>query len=344
MVETIDTRAAEVQRFAEALFCQAGVAPAAARTVAAALVEAELQGVATHGMQQAAIYLRRILAGTLSYGGRVDAVHESRAVTIYDGGLVLGHVAAGQVMEELIVRCREFGVAVSAVHTATHFGVAGRYARQAAEVGLVAVVMCNTRPMLPAPGGTRPVVGNNPLAIAVPCAGRAPVVLDMALSATSMGSVRKAEAAGDRLPEGMALDDEGRPTTDPTAAIRGMLLPAAGAKGFGLALMIDFLCALSGGKAGSEIRSNYTGLETPADCSWLFLVLDPAHFGLSDDYGTRVAQIVAGLGGADLPGDRKLRAAETVNGRIRLPKALVVELENLSAGIAGTNPVRLARA
>lgn len=344
MAETIDTSATEVQRFAEALFCQAGVAPVAARTVATALVEAELQGVATHGMQQAPIYLRRIMAGTLSYSGRVDAVHESRAVTVYDGGLVLGHVAAGQVMEELIVRSREFGVAVSAVHTATHFGVAGCYARQAAEAGLVAVVLCNTRPMLPAPGGTRPIVGNNPLAIAVPCARRAPVVLDMALSAVSMGSVRKAEAAGERLPEGIALDDEGRPTTDPAAAIRGMLLPAAGAKGFGLALMIDFLCALSGGKAGSEIRSNYAGLETPADCSWLFLVLDPAHFGLSDDYGARVAEIVAGLGGADLPGDRKLWAAETASDRIRLPEALVADLENLSAGIAGTDPVRLARA
>ena len=343
MPEFVQTSAAEVQRFAEALFAQAGVEPAAARTVADALTQAELQGVATHGLQQAPIYLRRLLAGSLSGLATVEAVHQSGAVAVYDGGLVLGHVAAAQVMDELILRSRAFGVAVSAVHTATHFGVSGRYARQAADAGLIGIVLCNTRPMLPAPEGAKAVVGNNPLAIAVPCAGRAPVVLDMALSATSMGRVRLAASAGQRLPAGIALDSDGTPTTDPAKAIQGMLLPAAGAKGFGLALMIDFLCALSGGKAGAEILSNYTGVETPADCSWLFLALDPAHFGLSGDYGARVAEIAAGLGGASLPGDRKLAAEAAAEGKITLPQELVTTLETLSADMAGAASARLGR-
>ncbi|OWV53692.1 lactate dehydrogenase [Mameliella alba] len=341
--DRIETSAAELQRFTEELFLGAGVEAAAARLVAEALVEAELQGVATHGLLQVPVYLRRIAAGTISRGARIAPVHRSAAVSVYDGGLVLGHVAADQVLTDLQARTRRFGVAVSAVHTATHFGVAGRYARQLAAAELLGIVMCNTRPMLPVPGGERPVVGNNPLAIAVPCAGRAPIVLDMAMSATSMGRVRLAAARGETLPEGMALDPRGQPTTDPKEAIRGILLPAAGAKGFGLALMIDFLCALAGGKAGQEVRSVYTDLATPADCSWLFLALDPSHFGLSADYADRVAELVAGLGAADLPGDRKLRAETAAQDRISLPAALVTELENLAQERAGAPAPRLSR-
>lgn len=345
MPDKIETSAAAVRNFTETLFRQAGVEPSVAGILAEALTEAELQGAATHGLLQAPIYLKRVLAGTISRSGAVRAVHRSQAVTVLDGGLVLGHAAAAEVMADLVDRTRHFGVAVSAVHTATHFGVAGRHARQAAAAGLVGVVLCNTRPMLPAPGGRTAVIGNNPIAIAVPCAGREPVVLDMALSATSMGSVRLAAATGQSLPAGVALDAAGEPTLDPVKAISGLLLPAAGAKGFGLALMIDFLCALSGGKAGQEVRSAYVDLETPADCSWLFLALDPAHFGLAGDYAERVAQIASGLGGAALPGDRKIGAAATANGRIRLPRSLVADLEALSAEISAsaseTGAVRL---
>lgn len=342
MSETyIETSATAVQNFAEALFLQVGVKASIAQTVAEALTEAELQGAGTHGLLQAPVYLRRIMAGTISRRDDLRAEHQSQAVVVYDGGLVLGHAAADRVMGDLIGRTGRFGIAVSAVHTATHFGMAGRYARKAAEAGQVGIVMCNTRPMLPAPSGSAAVVGNNPLAIAVPCAGRDPIVLDMAMSATSMGSVRLAAATGRTLPEGLALDAQGHPTTDPAAAIRGLLLPAAGAKGFGLALMVDFLCALSRGKSGQEVRSAYVDVDWPADCSWLFLAIDPGHFGLSSDYPERVAQIARGLGGAALPGDRKIAAMARADGRVRLPTKLISELETLSAGIEGGDPVRL---
>ena len=118
--------------------------------------------------------------------------------------------------------------------------------------------MCNTRPLMPAPGGAERVVGNNPIAIAVPSDGRRPIVLDMATSEAAMGKIRMAEKAGEAIPGTWAVKADGSATTDPTEAIAGMLLPAAGPKGFGLAFLIDLLCGvLSGGATGAAVQPLY---------------------------------------------------------------------------------------
>jgi LDH2 family malate/lactate/ureidoglycolate dehydrogenase len=115
--------------------------------------------------------------------------------------------------------------------------------------------MCNTRPLMPAPGGAERVVGNNPIAIAVPSDGPAPIVLDMATSEAAMGKIRMAEKAGEKIPGTWAVKADGSATTDPAEAIAGLLLPASGPKGFGLAFLIDLLCGvLSGGATGSAVQ------------------------------------------------------------------------------------------
>ena len=345
----VTVSADEARRFLAGLFGAAGVPAETALTVADGLVEADLQGVGSHGLLQAPNYLRRIRAGAISAAGEVRLVRQSGAIRVFDAGLVLGHAAARPAMDSTITSAREFGIGCSVVRTATHFGVAGRHARQAAEAGMAGLVMCNTRPMLPAPGGARPVVGNNPLAIAVPAAGRPPIVFDMAMSAGAMGRIRLAARLGQPIPEGWAVDADGHPTTDAEAALAGMLLPAGGAKGFGLALMIDLLCALSGGSAGPEVGSMYGDASTPADCAWLLIAIDPAHFGQDKPFAERVHELAKhvlasparpGAGPVSLPGDRKLEAERSSGGSIRLPASLVAELERLSAELRG--PARLA--
>lgn len=330
----VSVSAVRARDFTRDLFMAAGVAADAAGLVADALIEADLQGVSSHGLLQAPNYLRRLLAGTISASGELQVLHASAAVTVFDAGMALGHAVAGEVMARTAASAKKYGIAASAVGAATHLGVAGRYARTAAEDGLIGIVMCNTRVMLPAPGGTKAVAGNNPLAIAVPVAGRQPVVFDMAMSAVAMGKIRLAAQKGEAIPGDWALDANGQPTTDPVAALSGLLLPAAGAKGFGLALMIDFLCALSGGHAGREVASMYGDVSKPAPCSWFFVAIDPGHFGLDIAYPDRIAQLAASItadGGAkSLPGDRKLDAEREAGGMIALPSSLVSEL----AGIA----------
>jgi LDH2 family malate/lactate/ureidoglycolate dehydrogenase len=173
-------------RFLARLFTAAGVGEETARVTAEGLVEADLQATGSHGALQAPNYLRRLRAGTISTRATIELVHESAAVAVYDAGLALGHPAARQAMDVALARASRFGIAAVAVRSATHFGMAGAHARRAAEAGMIGIVMCNTRPMMPAPGGAEAVVGNNPLAIAVPVAGGPPIVLDMAMSAVAI--------------------------------------------------------------------------------------------------------------------------------------------------------------
>ncbi|MEO3387998.1 Ldh family oxidoreductase [Mesorhizobium sp. CAU 1741] len=340
--DRVEIEASRARLYLADLFVAAGAASDAATTVAEALVEADLQATGSHGMLQATTYLRRLRAGTISGNAELKRVHESGAVTVFDAGLALGHAVAQQAMDQAVATARTHGMGAAAVRAATHFGIAGRHARVAADAGLIGIAMCNSRPMLPAPGGSRAVVGNNPLAIAVPMAGREPIVFDMAMSAVAMGKVRLAAERGEAIPEGWALDATGRPTTDAAEAVRGMLLPAAGAKGFGLALMVDFLCALAGGSAGAELAPMYGDPASPADCSWLLLGIDPVHFGLTQPYAERVAALAGAIladEGTALPGDRKLAAERDAGGMITVPRTLVRDLDALSAETGGPPPL-----
>jgi len=131
--------------------------------------------------------------------------------------------------------------------------------------------------------------GNNPIAVALPSAGEFPVEADMALSATAMGKIRLAAAAGQRIPEDWAVDSQGLPTTDPTAAINGMLLPAAGPKGFGLAFVIDLLCGgLSDGAVGADVRPLYGDPAEPYRCAHFFLAIHAGHFPVGERFAERV--------------------------------------------------------
>jgi LDH2 family malate/lactate/ureidoglycolate dehydrogenase len=133
--------------------------------------------------------------------------------------------------------------------------------------------------LMPAPGGAERVVGNNPIAIAIPTLGPAPLVLDMATSEAAMGKIRMAAKAHEPIPGNWAVMADGSPTTDPEEAIKGMLLPSAGAKGFGLSFMIDMLCGLlSGGAHGDAVTPLYGDPAIPYDCSLLFMAIDVPHF------------------------------------------------------------------
>src|SRR5690606_32785247 len=159
-----------------------------------------------------------------------------------------------------------------------------------ADAGCIGIAMCNTRPLMPAPGGAERVVGNNPLAIALPTMGDIPVMLDMATSEAAMGKIRMAEKAGQDIPPTWAVTAQGAPTTDPAEAIAGMLLPTGGAKGFGLSFLIDLMCGLlSQGATGAAVRPLYGDYATPYDCSHLFIAVDVAHFCDLDGFRRQAA-------------------------------------------------------
>jgi LDH2 family malate/lactate/ureidoglycolate dehydrogenase len=284
--------AVDAQRLIAAVadvFTAVGIAAADAQVVAADLVAADLEGIASHGVMLLPMYIERIENGSVSRRSTGEVASDRGAAVVIDAGNALGQLTARQAVGLAVKRAREIGLAAVAVRNGFHFGTAGRYARMMAEQNCVGIVLSNTRPLMPAPGGAEALVGNNPIAVALPSAGAFPVEADMALSATAMGKVRLAAAAGESIPEGWAIDAEGRPTTDPAAAIKGMLLPAAGPKGFGLAFVIDLLCGgLSEGAVGAEVRPLYGDAAEPYRCAHFFLAIHAGHFPVGEAFAERV--------------------------------------------------------
>jgi LDH2 family malate/lactate/ureidoglycolate dehydrogenase len=261
------------------IFAALGIAQADAEVVANDLVLADLEGVASHGVMLVPMYVDRILKGSVSKRCQGDVVSDIRTAIVIDADNALGQVTAHQAVKLATGRAKQAGMAAVAVRNAFHFGTAGRYARLIAEQNCIGIVMSNTRPLMPAPGGAEAITGNNPIAIALPSTGEFPVEVDMALSATAMGKIRLAAASGQSIPPDWAMAADGQPTTDPAEAIKGMLAPAAGPKGFGLAFVIDLLCGgLSGGAIGSEVRPLYGDPAEPYRSSQLFIAINVATF------------------------------------------------------------------
>jgi LDH2 family malate/lactate/ureidoglycolate dehydrogenase len=323
------------------LFTASGLAQDAAVRVAAALVEAELEGAPSHGVMLVDMYIERIRAGSVSTAASAQVISDRASAVVLDAGHALGQLTGEQAMALAVERAKRFGVGVAAVRHGFHFGTAGRYALQAAQAGCIGIAMCNTRPLMPAPGGAERVVGNNPVAVALPVAGPVPIVLDMATSEAAMGKIRMAEKAHRPIPPSWAVTSEGTPTTDPGAAIAGMLLPSGGAKGFGLAFVIDLMCGLlSGGAVGDEVRLLYGNPVAPYDCSHLFMAIDVSHFCDPDEFRARATAAAMRIrGGKRAPGVSALFAPGEPEWRRREGSAGKVQLAAETAGMLA----RLAR-
>jgi LDH2 family malate/lactate/ureidoglycolate dehydrogenase len=217
---------------------------------------------------------------------------------------------------------------------------------------MVGIAAANTRPLMPAPGGARAVVGNNPLAIGVPRPAEDPIILDMALSEAALGKIRLAAAEGRAIPATWATDAAGQPTTDPQAAIAGMLLPAAGPKGFGLAFMLDVLTGvLSGGAFGSAVKGLYADPAIPNDCAHVFIALDPGAFGDRRGFTEGVLELAAqvtaspavpGVDRVRLPGEPEADRRATARARGAELDASVLEALHDTAATLGIElaPVR----
>jgi LDH2 family malate/lactate/ureidoglycolate dehydrogenase len=332
--------AAQLVALVARLFVAAGIPEQSARTVAEALVDADLEGVSSHGVMLVDMYLDRIRGGSVSAETAASVVSDRGAAVVLDARHALGQLTAGQAIGIAVERARQYGAGIVAVRHGFHFGTARRYALQAAKADCIGIVMCNTRPLMPAPGGAERVVGNNPVAIAVPSDGPIPIVLDMATSEAAMGKIRMAEKDGQAIPPSWAVKADGSATTNPTEAIAGMLLPASGPKGFGLAFLIDLLCGLlSGGAGGSGVQPLYGDASVPYDSSHLFIAIDVAHF--ADPAVVRATAAAAaerirsgkrapGVAQLFAPGEPEWRRQASAAGQVTLTPAVVDMLTRMA--------------
>ncbi len=301
-------RPAWLEATVSAVFTALGFDPSDSAKIAAALVEADLRGVSSHGIMLVPMYVERLNAGGVTRERELDLLYDAGAALVVDARGGMGQLSSPQAMGHAIERAGRYGIGLVSVRNAHHFGAASRWAMQAGEAGCVGVAMSNTTPLMPAPGGAERIVGNNPLAIAVPTSAGVEIVLDMALSAVALGKIRLAASAGRPIPDTWATDPSGTPTTDADEAVLGMLLPAAGHKGFGLALMIDVLTGvLSGGGWGDQVRPLYREPDRPNDCAHLFLAIDPEMLGGVEGFRRRASGLAARVrSSATAPGVSRL--------------------------------------
>ena len=331
---------ARLQATVRAILEHGGCTAEVADAVAHGLVDADVHGVASHGVSRLGNYLERLRLGAVRGDDAVSVVSEWATGAVLDAGHSFGAWSAARATDLCIAKAREAGMAVVVTRHADHFGRAAAFSERMADAGMVAIVAANTAPLMPAVGGAEAVIGNNPLSIAAPGNEGAPFA-DMALSAVALGKIIEADRAGTTIPSTWATDEHGAPTTDPAAARRGLLQPAAGAKGFGLAFFVEVLTGiLGGGAVGDEVRSLYKQPERPNDCSHVFIAIDTARFGGDEPVADRVDRFAArirsserapGVDAIYAPGDLERSAAQHNAAAITLSAATAEELESHAA-------------
>jgi (2R)-3-sulfolactate dehydrogenase (NADP+) len=234
-------------------------------------------------------------------------------VLAIDAACGFAYPAIDAAIERLPGLAKQQGIAAAAISRSNHAGACGRHVERLAEQGLLALFFANTPEAIAPWGGTRAVFGTNPIAFAAPLEGRAPVVVDLALSKVARGNIVAAKQKGAPIPEGWALDKQGRATSDADAALAGTMIALGDAKGAALALMVEVLAAaLVGTHFAFEASSFLDHKGGPPQTGQLIIAIDPAGFG-HDGFGERmqiVAQAIESQEGARLPGARRLALRE----------------------------------
>lgn len=334
--------------FIEAIFVAAGLRPAEAAVEAEVLLWAELRGLASHGVFRVPMYLGWIAQGLRNPASKPEVVRQKGASCLIDADRAPGLFMMTQAMERAAALAREHGVGWVVVRNTTHTGAMGYYVRQAAEAGMIGLATCASRPLMAYHGSRVPALGTSPLAIGVPRANGAPVVLDMASSAIAWGKLAQARANNETLAPGAALDAGGRATTDPHAA--QIPLPLAGPKGSGLAMMIECLTSLAGGLplAAPALRGDSPTYNVQNAAA---IAVDPAAFLGADGFAEEVDDLATALAalpraeGVDeilMPGERGDRqAAEQRKDGVPIPADLWERLCAIAEELGVTPPAAM---
>lgn len=267
------------RRFMEDVLRAAGAAPDDARAVAEGLLWADLRGRHAQGLARLPILARRLARKLIHSPAAMAWTVAGPAAHRLDAAYGFGHVAGRLGMARAIELAASGGIGLVAVRRSLHYGAAGYYCAFAADAGCLGFTCSNAFPKVAPFGGTQALLGTNPLAFGCPTPSGAPLLVDLATSTLAGSDVRTIHGARGRLPPGAALDSSGRPTDDPEAAARGSLLPAAGPKGFGLALMVEILSGvLTGAGVGRDVGSLFGTWDRSIDAGHVFIAIAVERF------------------------------------------------------------------
>lgn len=342
----------DLREFAVRILQGAGADDEDATTVAGALVESDLRGVHSHGLQNLPRYARALADGVIPARPARRFDQRAASVGVLDAAHGLGHPAAAEAMRASVEMARATGVGIVNVVRSNHFGAAFNYPLIAVASNMIGFITTNTPAIMPAWGGRSAAVGNNPLSWGIPTRDDPPVVLDMACSSAARGKLTTAARAGERIPLDWAFDADGKPTDDPARALDGWLQPVGGPKGYGLAVINEILSAALGPSLlllevprGIQ-KTGY--VEASWDIGHFVMAIDPDPLIGIDAFKDRVEHVrrslhtgdlASGSDGIRLPGEpeHQLREERMRSGVPLLP-ATVESLRALDPDFPGVAP------
>ncbi len=302
-----------------------------ARAVAKALVLAEADGIKSHGLIRLPLYAAQAKKGKVDGFATPSAKRTRPGVAVIDANNGFAYPAIDLALALLPEMARASGIAAAGIGRSHHCGAAGHHAEKLANAGLVALFFANGPAAMAPWGGSRALFGTNPIAFACPLPGRAPIVVDLSLSKVARGNVLAAAQKGQAIPEGWALDADGKPTTDAKAALGGTMVPLGDAKGTALALMVELLAAgLTGSNFAAEASSYFDAEGAPSLTGQFIITMDPTAFASGVERFAVLARSIEEQEGTRLPGARRtaLRKRAKKQGLL-VSDALLAEIKAL---------------
>jgi LDH2 family malate/lactate/ureidoglycolate dehydrogenase len=292
--------ASEARAFVEKILVGNGVPSDNAIIVAKCLVEADLRGVDTHGMNRIPSYMARIREGVLAADASPTIRQITPAVAQVDGHNGFGFLAASKGMAAAIDMAKSSGIGLVSVKHSNHFGMSAWVVQQALDAGMMSLVFTNSSPALPVWGGKSKLMGVSPIACGAPGGAKGrPFIMDMAPSVAARGKIYKALRRGERIPEEWALDSDGQRTDDPAKALQGVMLPMGGPKGSAIAIMMDVFSGVLSGSAFAGHVTNPYDPSKPADVGHFLVAIKPDLFMSVEDFKDRMDYLYSRVVGSD---------------------------------------------
>ncbi len=329
---------AQAHEWVEKVLSHCGAHPGMAAATARALVQAEAQGIASHGLSRVPQYATHLKNGRANGQAVAQVARRKGAALLVDARQGLAFEACELAVREAVSVAREMGVCFVGVSNSHHCGVLVDHLRPVAQAGYVGMAFANSPSAMPVAGGRHAIMGTNPIAAIFPRQGHDPLMIDLSLSEVARGKLMVAAKEGRSIPLGWALDAQGQPTTDPQAGMAGSMLPVGAAtspKGAMLALVVELLVtAVIGAQFGFEASSFFVDEGNAPRIGQAFLVIDPGALGGSASYFERIEVLIREMlvdDGVRLAGARRLaleRAAAEKG--VNIPDALMAQLQALA--------------
>ena len=311
-----------------------------AKICADAIINAELVGAHSHGLSRVKMYCDRIKKKVINPKPKIKIRRISQSITHIDANNSIGFVAADLAIKTSIKIAKKTGIGLVAVKNSGHYGLSGYYIEQAVKKNLIAMCFTNAPPAIAPHGAMKSLFGTNPICFGTPTSSKIPFILDTSVSVINRGKIRVAARTGKKIPEGVALDKFGKPTTDAKKALAGVQLPIAGFRGSGLAWMVDILSGVfTGGNHGGKVKDPFDDFSGPQNIGHLFFVMKPNLF--VSNYGQRIKENIKrikklpkikGVKEILYPGQNKQkRYKKNLNKKINIQANIAEDLEKLNA-------------